>query len=455
MTRPRRGPLRLLRESAQIKTLALLFVTMCVACLATYLFIFFNMHGQVYKISSEIIERRAQYLVETYHHSDQTLDQVVEQYRQGVGALMLFDAFSDLPPMRGVIVESDMRDGVVYFSAQRDVPFGVIRVEGRYLVIPPYIYNWETNAIQGLVIHTLLLCALIASVCTVIAIHRAYQPLRKLDAAISRVARGDFSARVDVKRCDEIGKIARNFNWMTSQLERIEYLRRDFVSSVSHEFKTPLAAVQGSARMLAALPKEKLTEQKLKKYTGLILDETARMTNLSSNLLRLTRLEHQTVAENVTEFSLDEQLRGAILALESQWSAKKLQLEIQLEPLNCQGDEELLYQAWLNLLTNAIKFSHERGLLSVCLREAEGMLQVELGDSGDGMSEETMRRVFEKFYQGDPSRKTEGSGLGLSIVKRIVDLHGGDIFYRSAPGQGTLCTVRLPARQEHRRDAGC
>lgn len=446
----RRNPLRLLRESAQIKTLALLFVTMCVACLGSYLFIFFNVHGQVYKLSSEIIQRRAEYLVEVYRHSDQTLDEVVEQYRRGVGALMLYDSFSELPPMRSVIVESDMRDGVVYFSAQRDVPFGVIRVEGRYLVIPPYIYNWETNAIQGLVIHTLLLCALIASVCTVITIHRAYQPLRKLDAAIGLVARGDFSARVEVKRSDEIGKIARNFNWMTSQLERIEYLRRDFVSSVSHEFKTPLAAVQGSARMLAALSREKLTDEKLKKYTGLILEETARMTNLSSNLLRLTRLEHQTVAENVTEFSLDEQIRRAILALESQWSTKKLQLDIQLEPLNCQGDEELLYQVWLNLLTNAIKFSHQQGLLSICLREKDGMLQMELGDNGDGMSEETMRRLFEKFYQGDASRKTEGSGLGLSIVKRIVDLHEGEIFYRSAPGRGTLCTVRLPLRQPRR-----
>lgn len=444
----RRGPLRMLRESVQFKTLAVLFLTMCVACLATYLLVFFSVHGKVYQISSEIIGKRAKYLVESYAHSNDSLEEIVERYREGVGELGLYDAFADLPPMRGVIVEGDMRDGVVYLSAQRDIPYGVIRLNGRYLVIPPYIYNWEVGTLKGVVIHTLLLCALIASVCTVGAVYRSFRPLRKLDAAISRVARGDFSARVDVKSSDEIGKIAQNFNWMTGELSRIEYLRQDFVSNVSHEFKTPLAAVQGSARMLASLPREKLTDEKLKKYTGLILDETARMTSLCANLLRLTGLEHQTAAQNISVFPLDEQLRRAVLALENQWSVKKLELDIQLEPVECQGDGDLLYQAWLNILTNAIKFSREGGLLYIRLERAEGMARVEIGDNGDGMTAETLNRLFEKFYQGDPSRRTEGSGLGLSIVKRIVDLHKGGIAYRSAPGKGTLCTVRLPLRQE-------
>lgn len=446
----RRGPLRLLRESAQIKTLVLLFLTMCVACLTTYLLIFFSVHGKVYQISNQILRDRGQYLMEIYAHSDQTLDQIVEQFRKGVGALELYDSFSDLPPMRGVIVESDMEDGVVYLSAQRDVPYGVVRIEGRFLVIPPFFYSWEADTVKGIVIHTLLICALIASVCTVVALHSSFRPLHQLDDAISRVAAGDFSARVDVKSADEIGKIARNFNWMIGELGRIEYLRRDFVSSVSHEFKTPLAAVQGSARMLAKLPQEKLTEEKLRKYTGLILDETARMTHLCSNLLRLTHLEHQTTAENLTQFCLDEQLRRAMLALEGQWGAKKLELDIQLEPLNCQGDEELLYQVWINLLTNSIKFSRESGTLLLRLTEDGGMAVVDIEDNGDGMTEETLGRLFEKFYQGDVSHKTEGSGLGLSIVKRIIDLHHGEISYRSAVGEGTLCTVRLPLRQPER-----
>lgn len=290
-----------------------------------------------------------------------------------------------------------------------------------------------------------MICASIASICTVVTIHTIYRPLRKINSAITKIGRGDFSVQVDVKSKDEIGKIARNFNWMTRELGRIEYLRRDFVSSVSHEFKTPLAAVQGSARFLSSLPQEKLTGEKLKKYTNVILEETNRMTLLCSNLLRLTRLEHQSTAENISSFSLDEQLRRTLLSLESQWDAKKLQLDVHLEEtVICQGDDELLFQVWTNLLTNAIKFSNPGGLLYLSLEIEGSKACVEIGDNGCGMNEETMRRVFEKFYQGDTSHQTEGSGLGLSIVKRIIDLHQGEISYQSAPDKGTLCTVRIP-----------
>lgn len=449
MRRPKRGPLRLLRESAQIKTLLILFCTMVVACLTTYIVIFFSAHGQVYRLSSQLIRDRAGYFLDMLSHTDLTLEEMVSRYQQGMGDIRLLDSFDKLPPMRGVIVENDMEDGVVYFSAQRDLPFGVVRIRGKYLVIPPFIYEWEADTVRKLVINTLLLCALIASVCTVAAIHTSFRPLREIDDAISRVAHGDFSVRVETRSRDEIGKIARNFNWMIRELGRIEYLRQDFVSNVSHEFKTPLAAVQGSARLLASIPREKLTDAKLKKYTSLILEETARMTNLSSNLLRLSKLEHQSAAENITVFSLDEQIRRAILFQEAGWSAKRLELDIRLEPVDCQGDEDLLFQVWTNLLSNAVKFSREGGILLAGLTAKDGMAEIKLGDDGKGMNEETLQRLFEKFYQGDTSHSTEGSGLGLSIVKRIIDLHGGEISYQSAPGQGTLCTVLLPLRQQN------
>lgn len=449
MRRPKRGPLRLLRESAQIKTLLILFCTMVVACLTTYIVIFFSAHGQVYRLSSQLIRDRAGYFLDMLSHTDLTLEEMVSRYQQGMGDIRLLDSFDKLPPMRGVIVEGDMEDGVVYFSAQRDLPFGVVRIRGKYLVIPPFIYEWEADTVRKLVINTLLLCALIASVCTVAAIHTSFRPLREIDDAISRVAHGDFSVRVETRSRDEIGKIARNFNWMIGELGRIEYLRQDFVSNVSHEFKTPLAAVQGSARLLASIPREKLTDAKLKKYTSLILEETARMTNLSSNLLRLSKLEHQSAAENITVFSLDEQIRRAILFQEAGWSAKRLELDIRLEPVDCQGDEDLLFQVWTNLLSNAVKFSREGGILLAGLTAKDGMAEIKLGDDGKGMNGETLQRLFEKFYQGDTSHSTEGSGLGLSIVKRIIDLHGGEISYQSAPGQGTLCTVLLPLRQQN------
>ena len=441
----RRSPLRFLRESAQVKTLIILFFTMAAACLASYLITFFNVHGQVYQLSNEIIRKRAEYFLEMLNHSDLSLEEMIGCYKLGIGSIELYDRFEDLPPMQGVMVESDMVDGIVYFSAVSDIPLGVMRLQNRYLVIPPFLYDWENRAVRQLVIHTLLICASIASICTVVTIHTIYRPLRKINSAITKIGRGDFSVQVDVKSKDEIGKIARNFNWMTRELGRIEYLRRDFVSSVSHEFKTPLAAVQGSARFLSSLPQEKLTGEKLKKYTNVILEETNRMTLLCSNLLRLTRLEHQPTAENISSFSLDEQLRRTLLSLESQWDAKKLQLDVHLEEtVICQGDDELLFQVWTNLLTNAIKFSNPGGLLYLSLEIEGSKACVEIGDNGCGMNEETMRRVFEKFYQGDTSHQTEGSGLGLSIVKRIIDLHQGEISYQSAPDKGTLCTVRIP-----------
>lgn len=447
MRGPKRRPLRFLWESAQVKTLIILFFTMAAACLSSYLITFFNMHGQVYQLSSEIIQNRAEYFLEMLNHSDLSLEEMIGCYKAGIGSIELYDRFQDLPPMQGIMVESDMRDETVYFSAIPDLPLGVMRIQGHYLVIPPFLYDWEPQAVKRLVIHTLLICASIASICTMVAIHRAYRPLRKINSAIAQVGRGDFSVQVDVKSKDEIGKIARNFNWMTRELGRIEYLRRDFVSSVSHEFKTPLAAVQGSARFLASLPQEKLTGEKLKKYTSVILEETNRMTLLCSNLLRLTRLEHQSAAENISSFSLDEQLRQTLLSLENQWDAKKLQLDVHLdETVICQGDNELLFQVWTNLLTNAIKFSNPGGILYLALETEGSKACVEIGDNGCGMNEETMHRLFEKFYQGDTSHQTEGSGLGLSIVKRIIDLHHGEISYQSALEKGTLCMVRIPLR---------
>lgn len=241
-----------------------------------------------------------------------------------------------------------------------------------------------------------------------------------------------------------MGVVVRNFNWMVGELRNIEYLRKDFVSSVSHEFKTPIAAIQGSVKLLTSAPYGKLSEEKFQKYTRLISDETDRMASLSSNLLRLSRLENQSTAENPTVFSLDEQIRRCILLLENQWHARHIDLDIQLDRADYRGDEELVQQLWLNLLSNAIKFTGEGGNISVKLRRVVGGLRVEIADDGIGMSPETQQRIFEKFYQGDGSHSREGNGLGLSIVKRILDLHGGAIKYESAPGAGTTCTVTLP-----------
>lgn len=447
----RRRGLRLPRfftDSVLVKSLTVLFSTMVLACLLTYIVMFLVLGEKMEKTSIRLVQQRAEYLMQINTHTDLGLEELVGLYRMNIGHMGLYESFSDLPPLRGVIVESDMREGTLYFSAERDLPYGVLKLDGRYVVIPPYIYEWESDLFKRVVIHTLLLCAAIASVCTVLNVSRMLRPMRRLDKAIARLGHGDFDAHVEYKSQDEMGKIVDNFNRMTRELGRMEYLRRDFVSSVSHEFKTPIAAIQGSAKLLGSLSREKLTDEKMQKYTGLILEEAGRMSNLASNLLRLSRLENQSTAENITRFSLDEQIRHAILQLENQWKGKGLEMVVQCAPAVYEGDEELLMQVWTNLLTNAVKFTGTGGTITVRLAQPQpnAGVEIEIADTGIGMDKETMDRLFEKFYQGDPSHRVEGNGLGLSIVKRIVDLHQGNLVYTSEPGKGTVCRVYLPRR---------
>jgi signal transduction histidine kinase len=233
---------------------------------------------------------------------------------------------------------------------------------------------------------------------------------------------------------------------MTKELKGIEYLRKDFISSVSHEFKTPIASIQGFAKLLQ---NNDLTEEERQEYTQIIIEETTRMSKLSSNILNLSRLENQGMIENKTIFSLDEQIRKSILLLELEWCEKNIDFDIELDPVQFIGDEELLQQVWINLLSNAIKFSNENGKIVVRLYQVESMVKVKIIDTGIGMDEEVQKRIFEKFYKADTAHSFEGNGLGLSLVKRIIDLCNGKIYLKSNPGKGTTFTVELPLEKEN------
>ena len=221
----------------------------------------------------------------------------------------------------------------------------------------------------------------------------------------------------------------------------METLRSDFISSISHEFKTPLASIQGFARLLQ---RKDLPPERVEEYTQVILEETTRLTTLSSNILRLNALENQSIPHKATEFSLDEQIRRSVLLLVSQWEPKEIEFDMELEPLSYYGDQELLQQVWMNLVGNAIKFSHKGGHIGLTLkRERQGVSFV-CRDEGVGISPADQKRVFEKFYQADRSRAKEGNGLGLAIVQRILNLCGGSISFESQLGKGSAFTVKLP-----------
>lgn len=270
-------------------------------------------------------------------------------------------------------------------------------------------------------------------------------PLQNISNAFNELARGNFAVKVpENARIAEIRELSQRFNAMVFDLSHIETLRNDFVVNVSHEFKTPIAAIEGYATLLQ---NPVLSPERHEHYVERILDNSRKLSTLSSNILLLSKLENRQTVPPYDEYRLDEQIRRVILEQESRWTQKHLELDIDLLSQNWYGCEPLMEQVWSNLLDNAIKHSPDGGTIRVRLWQAENALRVCVSDQGDGMSAEVQKHIFEKFYQGDSSRKAEGNGLGLALVKRILDLCGGQIIVESAPGEGAAFTVLLPVKQ--------
>lgn len=288
----------------------------------------------------------------------------------------------------------------------------------------------------------LLISSFVGTIISSVVSYHLLRPLRELIAATKTVAKGDFS--VQLKSEDQIGEMAElidSFNLMTRELGGIEMFRSDFINTFSHEFKTPIVSIRGFAKQLK---NENLTAEERQEYTDIIIAESERLTKLSANILMLSKLEHQTILSDQTEFSLAEQIRSDILLLEKQWSKKNLDIDPDLAEVMYYGNAEILSQLWVNLLSNAIKFTPDGGKIEIVLTQDSDHVKIVVRDNGVGMSAETLPHVFEKFYQGDRSHAAEGNGLGLSLVKRIVELCGGSISIESEEGNGTSVYVALP-----------
>lgn len=267
-------------------------------------------------------------------------------------------------------------------------------------------------------------------------------PITDFSRAAKEIAGGNFDIYLNEShRVDEISEVAHHFNLMVQELRSIETLRTDFVVNVSHEFKTPIAAIEGYAMLLQ---EENLSKAEHDEYTGMIIESSRQLSNLSGNILKISKLENQEMLSELAEYPLDEQLRQALLLLESLWSAKQLNLDIELDEQRYYGNEELMMQVWLNVLGNAIKFTPEGGTISVALHSDGEWISVVIADTGLGMTQKVRKHIFEKFYQGDLARSAGGNGLGLPLAARIISLSKGSIEVRSEPGQGSAFTIKLP-----------
>lgn len=288
-----------------------------------------------------------------------------------------------------------------------------------------------------------LICAAasitLGSFITAVSIQLPMLPVKKLIRGMTRLANGHFEERMQFREMSAMKEVGDAFNALASELQNTEMLRSDFVNNFSHEFKTPIVSIRGFARILQ---RSDLKDEQRREYVDIIVEESTRLANMATNVLNLTKIEKQTILTNKTEFNLSEQLRRCILLLEKKWEGKQLKMVAEFPECMIAGDEELLKEVWVNLLDNAIKFSPEGEAVAVRMNRREQFVEVSFCNHGPEIEAEQMKRLYDKFWQGDPSRAAEGTGIGLSIVKKVVELHGGQVEVRSSP-QETVFVVRL------------
>ena len=291
-----------------------------------------------------------------------------------------------------------------------------------------------------------VILALVGCVIDTVRRHQTIDwPLGRIIGALEKITAGDFSVRLDENHRDfsQVGfrEICAGINQLALELGSVETLRTDFIASVSHELKTPLAAAGNYA---ALLKNPDLPAEKRREYAQAVCDTTKRLGELVSNILKLNKLENQQIYPETRVYDLGEQLRECILSFESLWEEKELMLECDIpDGVMVETDPELLSLVWNNLLSNAVKFTPAGGTVGVKLTRDGSWASVAVTDTGCGMTREVGAHIFEKFYQGDPAHATKGNGLGLALVKRVVDITGGAITVQSAPGKGSTFTVRI------------
>lgn len=274
--------------------------------------------------------------------------------------------------------------------------------------------------------------------CAVIYLnHRTLQTSKTLVDALNKVAGGDYNAKIPYKRLDGFNAVYENFNKMTEELKSVKALREDFVHDFSHEFKTPIASINGFANLLL---EGGLSEEERRQIIKIIADESDRLSRLAESMLALSKIENQQFLGESKKFRLDVQIKDCIILLQRQWEGKNIEITSSLARTLYTGDENLLKQVWLNLLSNAVKYTPEGGKISVSLKREGGRIVVSVSDTGIGIPQEAIPKIFEKYYQVSSGT---GNGLGLAICKRICELSGGEISVESREGEGSVFTVKL------------
>lgn len=348
-------------------------------------------------------------------------------------------------------IEQVLQGGVMDGDERNDLSNPIVGLpfsidNERYALFISTNYDDVGEIFAHVIRNELLIILGIGSVFIAIAARYVVRPLQQLTSATRKMAKGDFNVRLQSKRKDEIGQLTESFNRMAQELGALESTRRQFVSDVSHEIQSPLTSIKGFTQ---ALMHKKMDEDSRMRLLGIIAEESNRLSRLSEDLLQLSSLEYEHLKLNVSRYRLDEQIRGVIIALEPQWSGKSLDLTLDADETLLSADRDKLNQLWINLLGNAVKFTEPGGSVSITVRDLGEFVLTTIADCGQGIPEDELGHIFKPFYKVDKARERtiEGNGIGLSIVKRIVDLHNGDIQVSSRIGEGTAISVRLPKQR--------
>ena len=273
------------------------------------------------------------------------------------------------------------------------------------------------------------------------------KPVNELINKMSRLAAGDFKTRLKygdtLSAHPAVKELTTSFNTMAEELENTEMLRSDFINAFSHEFKTPIVSITGLANLLES---GNLTEEQRVQYARAIRQESMRLSSMASNVLNLTKVENQTILTDVSRFNLSEQVRSAVLLLEEKWTGKNIDLQLDFDEFIIEANEEMLKQVWINLIDNAVKFVPRCGTVELEVLDTGENLCVKVSNTGSEIPLDKQEKIFNKFYQADESHATQGNGIGLAIVKSIVELHNGEVSVNSGNGMTTF-TITLPKKQ--------
>ena len=294
---------------------------------------------------------------------------------------------------------------------------------------------WESMTLNRLLLYTLLLSIVIGAVISLLSGRLIIKPINSIVDAMNHIAAGNFKTRIDfdgvLANHPALQELRRSINTMAEELEHTELLRSGFVNDFSHEFKTPIVSISGFAKLLK---NGDLTEEQRTEYIDIIEKESRRLASMATNVINLSRIENQTILTEQTSFNLSEQIRESFLLLENKWVDRNLDLVLQFDEFTVTANEELMKQVWINLLDNAIKFTPDGGTIIVDIKKEPPFLKITISNTGSSIAPENIGRIFQKFYQEDASHATDGSGIGLAIVKRIIDLHRGGIEVSSKDG---------------------